>query len=54
MLWKYVLGGGALPLVLCNHMRIKGIFMGIIYLFIWILGNPLSRQKKLYQIFSTL
>ena len=38
--------GGSLPLVLCNHVRTKGIYMGVIYLLIWNLGNPLGRKKK--------
>ena len=39
-------GGGSLHLVLYNHMRTKGIFIGSTYLLIWILGNPLSRKEK--------
>ena len=27
---------GSLPLVLCNYVRTKSIFMGAIYLLIWI------------------
>ena len=38
--------GGSLPLVLCNHVRTKGIFMGAISLLIWILKNPLSLKKN--------
>jgi hypothetical protein len=37
--------GGSLTLVLCNHVRTKGIFMGAMYL-IWIVRNPLSRKES--------
>jgi len=32
-------GGGPISLVLFNHMGTKGILMGAIYLFIWILRS---------------
>ena len=48
-------GGGSLPLMLCIDVRKKGVFMGAIYLLIWILRNPLSRkEKQLFQIFNNL
>ena len=37
---------GSPPLVLCNHVSTKGIFMGVINLLIWILENALSRKKS--------
>ena len=40
----HCLGGGSLPLVLCNHMCTRGIFMGVIYLLVWILGNPFKKK----------
>lgn len=48
--------GGSLPLVLYNHMRTKGIFMGAIYFLIWISGKLLKQEKKskLHQIRNTL
>jgi hypothetical protein len=42
----------SLLLVLCNHVRTKGIFMGAIYLLIWNLGIPLSR-KNYFTKYST-
>jgi hypothetical protein len=46
MILNCILVGGALPLVLYNHVCTKGIFMGIIYFLSLILGNPLSRKKN--------
>jgi hypothetical protein len=39
--------GDSLPLVLCDHVHTKEyFFMGAIYLLIWVLGNPLGRERE--------
>ena len=53
MVNEVLYAGGSLPLVLCEYVGTKGIFMGAIYLLVWVLGNPLTR-KKIHQIFNTL
>ena len=44
---KAKLSVGSLPLVLCNHVSTKGIFMGAIYLLIWILENPSKKSPNI-------
>ena len=44
--------GGSL-LVLCNHVHVTGIFMGAIYLLIWVVRNPLRWKTNNFTKYST-
>ena len=46
MVNEVLYAGGSLPLVLCEYVDTKGIFMGAIYLLVWVLGNPLTRKNS--------